>query len=684
MTEQQARVISPQRGAQTREEREEILRAIFERLKTKQDKLSSMIFGDVPDEVKDLVPRLKGGFSAMDMARMNNFAEQEVAKTRTSARVEEQEHREFRTLRVAKVEELGLETPKTGPALLEIQRDTGRVEIRDPAPINQFVPEEKVAGHRNFYADLVTTVRYDGGLVVPMATQADFDRAAPCPLFKYAGIERFCKGSSDLLKAKETKTMSSADKARHLAQVLEEMPIERFLKLQALFYVLVTELVTDAEGYVIMESSPLSLTFSIPEMAKKFRKLEMDRQEAVHRATQVTIKAPVPRDDEHAVRQLVDARTYRGEGSERLSLFTEDWNVGGKPPKVQVQVTLALSLILPLVKEDKDRLIYIRPASKNQVTYLEHALKERQIQHIFHVSSKEAVALRQQVSDQLQTCETVPLDATYIDLFAADIPTVRKGQSLPEAWAKTHKEVTPKTKVWIARRKILPSIMEQFSTYFYQSIHSHAYDVIESNMPDLVRAKGVVVYNPSGKPQLSVKEEYYPAKKLTPDKLFELQWIENRKKTSILQGKWAYKVDETLNLWEPPVVFTKKDMRATKVEVEEMMGTQATKRRKNEVLVSPVPQRPESPALIETITRTESPVPTLMGTIGPSLSVSSLRSSRSPTPVMPSTPEPRRRQRLIAEEESTEEELASAKEESQSDTGQEEILREIPEHEHDD
>lgn len=574
------------------QERDEILRAIYEAVGKDGGKISGFIFGEIPPKTEELFARLVPRFNATDLSRIEHFVEQDLRKAKPTARVEELEHREFRTLRTPSVENLGLETRAVGPALIEIKRDTQEYKVVDPAPIVQYVREDRVSGHRKFFGDLITTIKFENGIVSPLATAVDFARAAPCPLFDYKGIENFCQGAHTVLRAAETVKMSSPDKARHLASVLNEMPIETFLNLQAMFYIQVMRVKSDEQGFILMESSPLRLTFSVREDAMKYPSIGLDKRSCIFRESQVKITPTFPKDDLVALRQLMEHRTYRGEDLERLSVLTKSWNEGGLPPKVQVQVCSALSVIVPLATKFTEKEIYIRPTSKALVPHLEHALGLYNVAHTYHLSSREALAVRQLI-ENISYVEKVPEDCVYVDLCSMEIPTVAKGQDLKAKWLALHQEMTPKTKIWVAFRKILPSLMGSCSTYFFQMTHSHAFDVIETNQDTLDRIRGEVVYSREDR-KFNVKTVVYPATKLTPDILLNLQFEENRKKTSILQGTWKYRVDETLNLWELPIVFTKRDMKATKVEVESVMAPQDDRRRDNTILDVPQPQRVEA------------------------------------------------------------------------------------------
>lgn len=545
--------------AMTVEEREQVLRSIIQAAAGNEIKLQQLVWGKVFKEALPFMKLLRPPWHPQDYPVMMTMIEEEQAQSLSTVKAADLEHRKYQILRVPDLHEFDEEARKE-PALVLVDRETGDVEYRSADTSFSFVPTERMIGHRNLFKDIMTTVRYAGGVLVPIAPLADFETANPCPQFKYKGIEAFANGSSKILKASGTRNMSSREKARYLAKTLQEMSTPNFVKLMMTFYVSVFKVKTDEKGLVLTNDMPLDFLFRHPSMANEYPEIG-SRRSYIYRSRGLKMRAALPKNDKDALSKATGFRTWRGEGENFYSLFTQHYNRGGDPSKDQVQVCQALSLILP-ANEHTDLPLVIRPSSTSVAKHLGLELDRRDVSYSFHLSEQVATSLRVAMKTDVPYVEAVPFESLYVDLHSMELPTVPKGVDVFEHWQKLHDASVPKAKEWIARRKVFPTLIDESSYFYYPVNSSHAYDVIESNIDGLVKRVGVVDQD------FQVVEEDREMTKLTGDSLRSSQFTSNRKKTCFLQSDDHFKVDETLNLWEPPIELQKRDMRLTKVTVE--------------------------------------------------------------------------------------------------------------------
>lgn len=543
----------------TAEEREQVLRSILEASGGKEEKIQSIVWGTPFKEAIPFLKLLSPPWTSTDYPIIMNMFEERVQQTVSTVKAADAEHRKYQILRVMDASKFDTEL-KPEPALVLVERETQEVQFRSADTTYSFVPKERTVGHRNLFKDIMTTVRFSGGVLVPIAPIADFEAANPCPLFNYKGIESFAKGSSKALKASSTRNLSSREKARHLAQVLQEMSTPDFLKLMMTFYITVFRVKTDDKGLVLTDQMPLSYVFGHPSMKNAYPEIG-SRRSYIYRSRGLKMKAIPPKNDKEALKKTTTFRNWRGEDENFYSLFTQHYNRGGDPSKDQVQVCQALSLILPALDNTILPLV-VRPSSTSVARHLGQALAARDIKYSFHLSEQVATSLRVAMKTDVPYVEAVPFESLYVDLHSMEIPTVPTGTDVFAYWKKLHAQSVPKTKEWIARRKVYPDLVDELETFCYAVNSSHAYDVIESNIDGLMRRVGVVNQD------YGVDEVDKELKKLDGETLRVNQFVSNRKKTCLLQSDDLFKVDEALNLWEPPIELQKRDLRMTKVLVE--------------------------------------------------------------------------------------------------------------------
>lgn len=552
---------------QSPEERDQILREIIEAADSSMSEISMLMFQSASPALEEIADALVPPYNSVDHARICYMLESKLASTRSSSKFADDEHRIHRVYRVPDASIFGQAYPAE-PRLVLVNRETDEKTIVSADTTDNFIPVERSAGHRNFFRDLMTTVKYSGGIVKVISNESDFDAACPCPLMVYSGIIAFVKGASRILKPRGSVNLSAPERIQYLISVLEEMPIRDFLQLQSMFYVCVFGIKSDSKGLIIKSDMPLAFVFAQSEWKDKFPEIT-GRRNYIFRERGIKMTAVRPAKDIDLAAKVPSCRTWRGEDDSIYSSLTQHYNRGGNPAPLQVQVTQALSIILPAAEQNVTDLLLIRPASTETAKHLAMALTEREVGFKFHLSELAAEALRAQAHCDIPFLETCPRECLYVDLHGMRIPTVSKGVDLFEFWEKLHDSQIPRAQHWIALRKVFPLLIKSRpDLYFYGVNSSHAYDVIESNLDGLSKVVGVV------QPDLSVTETIRPLYKLTPETHRSFQFSSNRKKTSLLQSTETFKVDEVLNLWEPPLELRKRDLRKVKVEVESLTAGQ--------------------------------------------------------------------------------------------------------------
>jgi len=417
-------------------------------------------------------------------------------------------------------------------------------------------------GFTAFMGDLATLFDFSGSRILLNGDDKSFRYSGVAPAYSYLGLQKFVLVKGDLINIGPCPQASSRTVISRLTDHCSKMSTSEYVSLQTAFYQCALEI--KPSKLVLPASSPVmqlgKAKVEGEPFFKAFPKLE-DKNSQLYRSGHWPVTVQPPKTVSEALARLQTSRSWRGEDAGKYSSFTRGHRDGGDFSKDRIQTNRALSLLLPLLREDQ--VVEFRSCSdeiaKKVQKFLENPKKIQKWEikgRLKHIMPKEHASASLGKAWKHIYVEVRTPGVMLVDLHSAPLPSFEKGTNIEEVWGDQFKEFLP-LKPFIARRKVPPSAIPQEKNYVFKWGSSHAFDFLVSSSEKVDVAAREVVFE-HGK--LTKRMLIEPLNRMRTDTaaLMEQFKDDRRKLTLYLEMEKPAILDRALNIWTPPKEHSKK------------------------------------------------------------------------------------------------------------------------------
>jgi len=439
-------------------------------------------------------------------------------------------------------------------------RKTREVTLRPADPLSNYCAEYEatIPGFTYFVGGLISLYDSTGDYLQTWSEEAGYSDCSPSP-YKYRGLLRFLGDYQDSLFVKMATGSSAFNACMAMVERVANLSLPDYLELSSAFFYLATG-ITEAKFMSTLEEHPFRLIGHSLVKGQRFFKYHsaagIDPARAKHYVYQTgpwRLRSMPPTTVEEAFKGLQNSRVHRRENGKGYGSLTNGHQDGGELTEERVHVTNALSLAIPLLREQD---IEIRVPSPLTASHVDKALTKRSPKHTWKFVMNVTQAMAAFPEDHKSKYVAARTGGVLLlDLETTAPPTFAKNTNMAKVWAKHYEALLPQAP-YIVFRKVPPQVAD--TQLVYRMGTMHAFDALVTSLPKL---RGVGRKYTLNHGVLTFVEEDFDLESFkTSAAYLQAQWADDRRKLEMFfTVNQRVKFSTALNLWTPPPVTSKKN-----------------------------------------------------------------------------------------------------------------------------